>query len=233
MSMLRFVAAGICLAPFLIFAGANTIRLGAAAPMLDKIRGSVRKPASIAGGRRAAVVFGAFQRSTPCQEEVARVTRLDRAMAKLQTSLLVVTSQSETNLGQFCPEAAREFHIVYDHEKQVVRAFEANENRMGVLIDENGVTRRVVRTNVEFERTLADGVRLWIDGKAVYDAQCARCHGADGSETTYPEIKSLLGIGNRLSESEILRRTSLTGAVDMSGWTERQSQALAVYVAGL
>jgi hypothetical protein len=46
-------------------------------------------------------------------------------------------------------------------------------------------------------------------------------------------IKSLAGIGNRITEPQILERTALTGAVDMSGWTDSQRCALAACVAGL
>ena len=77
-------------------------------------------------------------------------------------------------------------------------------------------------------------VKQWLAGKQRYQAACARCHGADGGDTqSYPNIKSLKGIGNRYSESEILDRTAATGVVDLAAWSEEARQALAKYVKGL
>ena len=103
-------------------------------------------------------------------------------------------------------------------------------NPLGFLI-ENGILRRIIRTD-RVNRMLAE-ISLWQGGRQIYDAQCARCHGLDGTDSNYPEIKSLAGIGNRATESKIIEMTELTGAVDLHALTEKDRQALAAYVAGL
>jgi mono/diheme cytochrome c family protein len=106
---------------------------------------------------------------------------------------------------------------------------------IGLLLDEQGVVRlRTRASDVRgLARQLAEDIKAWHGGKQIYDAQCARCHGADGRDLSYPNVKSLAGIGNRHSKSEIIERTILTGAVDMSHMSESDKNQLALYVAGL
>jgi cytochrome c553 len=104
-----------------------------------------------------------------------------------------------------------------------------------LLVDKSGVLRRVVqkvKSPLSADR-LIDEVRYWLDGIATFKAQCARCHGEDGRDTTYPGTKSLAGIGNRHTEAEILEMTQLAGFVDLSYLSERAKKALAAFVAGL
>ena len=107
--------------------------------------------------------------------------------------------------------------------------------RAAVLIDDGGFVRRIVRagSRSEFEGAVQADVKAWIHGKAIYESQCARCHGADGLDTSYQGSKSLGGLGRRTSEAGILELTERTGVVDLSGLTAEQRRALAVYVAGL
>jgi cytochrome c553 len=110
-----------------------------------------------------------------------------------------------------------------------------SEERVAVLVDEHGVLRRVVRRNEDagqFAATLVKDMRAWDDGKAIYEGQCARCHGEDGNGRNYPNIKTLGGIGNRLTEAEIAERTGQVGTVDLTVLGERV-KSLAAYVAGL
>jgi mono/diheme cytochrome c family protein len=67
----------------------------------------------------------------------------------------------------------------------------------------------------------------------VYGGYCARCHGESGNETSYPNIKPLGGIGNRLSKQQILEATAATGVVNLQTHPREELEALAVYVAGL
>jgi len=46
----------------------------------------------------------------------------------------------------------------------------------------------------------------WELGRATYMSRCAHCHGEDGSDTSYPEIRPLEGIGQRLNREEIRAR---------------------------
>jgi mono/diheme cytochrome c family protein len=110
----------------------------------------------------------------------------------------------------------------------------AAQGRLGVFVDEDGSVRRIARsTGPEFIEGFAADVRAWDEGKGIYESSCARCHGVDGANTTYAEIKTLNGIGNRMDETEIIRRTSLTANVDLSSFNDSRFRALAIYVAGL
>ncbi len=106
---------------------------------------------------------------------------------------------------------------------------------MTFLIDRDGVIRRIERKVVPAThgQDLVALVRKWQRGKMVYNAYCVRCHGADGNDADYPGIKPLGGIGNRLTEKEILDRTAETGLVDLGAFTEQDLEALGIYVGGL
>ena len=96
-----------------------------------------------------------------------------------------------------------------------------------VLIDTAGILRRLIKDSASAE------VHAWFDGMAIYRAQCARCHGDDGSDTTYPGIHPLTGIGNHHTEEQILDMTQRAGFVDLHSLDEKSRRALAIYVAGL
>jgi mono/diheme cytochrome c family protein len=70
-------------------------------------------------------------------------------------------------------------------------------------------------------------------GKLIYDTHCARCHGVDGKDDTYPFIATLDGIGQRLTLDEILEETWATGFVAPQQFSPGEQRALARYVAGL
>ncbi len=109
------------------------------------------------------------------------------------------------------------------------------ESRTTLLLDRDCIVRRITRAGAadeHAERVIRE-VKAWQDGRAIYEAQCARCHGSDGKDTGYLFIKSLGGIGNRHSEKEIWRLTVATDAVDLSRLTAKERTALSIYVAGL
>ena len=70
-------------------------------------------------------------------------------------------------------------------------------------------------------------------GKLVYDTHCARCHGLDGKDDTYPFIATLDGIGKRYSLDRILEETWATGFVAPQQFSPEQQRAMAAYVATL
>jgi hypothetical protein len=74
------------------------------------------------------------------------------------------------------------------------------------LIDRNGVVRRVLPGRLLTGPDLAGFVELWLTGKAVYNASCARCHGEDGDLNICLDVKPLAGIGRRLTEAQIRER---------------------------
>lgn len=75
-----------------------------------------------------------------------------------------------------------------------------------VLIDSEGVVRRVLLGRVLTGSDLAEFVGRWQSGKAVFKAACARCHGEDGDLHICEDVKPLAGIGKRLTEVQIRER---------------------------
>ena len=75
-----------------------------------------------------------------------------------------------------------------------------------LLIDPGGVVRRVLPGRALTGSDLAEFVRLWQSGKAVFNTSCARCHGEDGDLEICLDVKPLVGIGKRLSEAQIRDR---------------------------
>ena len=55
-------------------------------------------------------------------------------------------------------------------------------------------------------------------GKALYDVYCARCHGADGTDTTlYAGTKSLLDVTQRYTAQEVIVKSMGFAAVTLEG----------------
>jgi mono/diheme cytochrome c family protein len=134
--------------------------------------------------------------------------------------------------GKCSPQVRR----IADPGGQTAKAFGiAPGQRTAVLMDGGSFVRRVIRADSKeaFEAAVRADAKAWIHGKTIYDSQCARCHGADGLDTSYQGSKSLGGLGLRADEAGILDLTEKTGAVDLSGFTPEQRRALAVYVSGL
>ena len=103
-------------------------------------------------------------------------------------------------------------------------------------MDKEGVIRAIDRkvNPPTHGQDLVKLVKQWLAGKQRYQAACVRCHGADGGDTaSYANIKSLKGIGNRHTESEIIEMTAANGIVDLAAWSNGARQALARYVKGL
>lgn len=98
-----------------------------------------------------------------------------------------------------------------------------------VLVDGDRVVRRIFRSGSD----IAAGLESWEIGRQIYDSQCARCHGADGADTSYPNTKPLAGLGRKHSEEKIVELTEATGVVDMSRLSEADRRGLGAYVAGL
>lgn len=98
-----------------------------------------------------------------------------------------------------------------------------------LLVDRAGVLRRVVMD----ARQAAAEMERWKLGRKLYVNYCARCHGEDGRSETYPNTRSMAGIGNRYSEKQILEKTNSTASVDLSQFSRAELDAIAAFVAGL
>lgn len=141
-----------------------------------------------------------------------------------------------------CEKESIAFQLLSDEDRAVIKrygVFNAQDNcaqRVSFLVDKEGIVRAIDREvkPVTHGKDLVKLVKQWLQGKQLYQGACARCHGADGSDTQiYPNIKSLKGIGNRHSETEIIQLTASTGIVNVAAWSEEARQALARYVKGL
>lgn len=147
--------------------------------------------------------------------------------------MVVLLFGPEPGLGSDLREPGiRTVHVTGE---QTARVFGYESGRMAVLLDDRGIIRRVIRRDDDAERFTAvvrAEIRAWQEGRQVFASHCARCHGPDGQDDSYPGVKSLAGIGNRLTEAQILEKTSRTGAVDLTALGDR-TRFLAVYVAGL
>jgi len=71
------------------------------------------------------------------------------------------------------------------------------------------------------------------EGQRVYTLHCARCHGPDGKDETYPFIARLDGIGKRHTPEEILEATWASGFVSRDSFTPDEQRCLGLYVATL
>lgn len=80
---------------------------------------------------------------------------------------------------------------------------------------------------------VAAPVKRWAEGREIYMALCNRCHGADGTDMTYPEIETLARIGERMTLDEIIAATEATGVVNLEYHSAEEKEALALFVAGL
>ena len=114
-----------------------------------------------------------------------------------------------------------------------------NASSATLLIDSDGVLRRMLPGRVLTGADLAGFVKLWLTGRTVFKTACARCHGDEGDSTICWDVKSLVGIGRRLSETEVrarLRPAVLDGRtvlIRSQFFTPHEVDAVIVYVAGL
>ena len=141
-----------------------------------------------------------------------------------------------------CEKESIAFQLLSDEGRAVIKrygVFNERDNsaqRVSFLVDKEGVVRAIDREvkPATHGRDLVTLVRDWLRGKQLYQGACARCHGADGSDTQgYPNIKSLRGIGNLHNETEIIQLTQSAGFVSLDTWDQGARQALAKYVKGL
>lgn len=142
---------------------------------------------------------------------------------------------------ELCEKETIAFQLLSDLDRAVIKKYGVwNEKddcaqRVTFLIDKSGIVRRIER-KVEpptHGRDLVNLVESRTGGRRLYDALCARCHGSDGRSDSYPNIKRLNGIGNRLSDDKIWEGTIANGLVDLSSLNEKDRRSLVVFVSGL
>jgi cytochrome c553 len=109
------------------------------------------------------------------------------------------------------------------------------------LIDHARILRRVlaVPAPATVGANLLEMISTYEAGKLGFESACVRCHGDDGDDDGYPNIKKLRGIGNRQTQSEITEHLHpLTLSPDQISvrtfiFTRTNLDALVLYVLGL
>lgn len=106
------------------------------------------------------------------------------------------------------------------------------------LVDEGGVVRAVQPAPGQASG-LVEFLAEWELGRKAFEWGCATCHGSDGRETYYYGVRSLGGIGNRMSREQLQRTLNATMiapgrySIRCFHFTEAELKALVTYVAGL
>jgi mono/diheme cytochrome c family protein len=109
------------------------------------------------------------------------------------------------------------------------------------LIDQARVLRRVLAlpAPAAVGANLLEALSIYEAGKQRFESACVRCHGDDGDDDGYPNIKKLSGIGNRLTQTEITEHLHpLTLSPDQISvrtfiFSKANLDALVLYVSGL
>jgi cytochrome c553 len=93
---------------------------------------------------------------------------------------------------------------------------------------------RLIRSYADNElaRAAADG-RAWDEGRSAFRLHCGHCHGDDGADTSYANIKSLAGVAGRLTQEKIIEGGQNFGAVDLASWRKSGLDALLLFIGGL
>jgi hypothetical protein len=101
-----------------------------------------------------------------------------------------------------------------------------------IIIDSGGIVR-VVRSikaqpaGLHAARQLAAD---WEAGRLSFSTNCGHCHGDDGSDTSYPNVKTMAGIFTRMKPDQILEGGQTFGAVDTASWTASLKEAVLLYI---
>jgi hypothetical protein len=85
----------------------------------------------------------------------------------------------------------------------VVPLFAGGQGRATLLIDQNGIVRRIAAGELLAGADLVRFAQMWLEGHKVYMAKCSRCHGEDGDSSLCMDVKPLVGIGGRMNVKQI------------------------------
>lgn len=150
-------------------------------------------------------------------------------LAAIDTVLLVIMSPASV-----AHSGHPNLRVLNDRDGVVTRTYVADSVvPAAFLVDKSGILRRAGRAKSVGE--LVAFVREWETGKTAYLSACARCH----EDESYPLLKNLHGIGNRLTRAQILDRmfaVTLTPDeifIRSHLFNRRQLDALLTYVSGL
>ncbi len=108
-----------------------------------------------------------------------------------------------------------------------------------ILVDSGGIVRRIETGRLLAGKELADFVEQWRLGREVFLYSCARCHGDDGSLNIRGDVKTLTGIGNRLTPAQVYERLRVGELSDIDVLIRgrfhkrKEVEAVVVFVRGL
>lgn len=188
-------------------------------------------------GNLAALVAAAVLAGTPLKlgepaPEVELLDQAERSLAEFRGRRVVAVAESWRPSGLKTVGAKLRQRGV-----ELVRA-RLPEGAGFCLLDEGGVVRAV-----EPPPETAEGIvaffEEWELGKKSFEWGCASCHGKDGRDTSQYGVKSLAGVGNRMSREQL--RLTLNATMIAPGrysircfhYSERELKALVTFVRGL
>lgn len=104
-----------------------------------------------------------------------------------------------------------------------------------MVVDGGGVVRfdHPLGADPDALRAAAGRAIAWEQGRQGFSVHCGHCHGDDGTETSYPGVKSMAGLSTRLTDAKILEGAEQFGAVPVSTWSVRDMETLLVFIRGL
>jgi hypothetical protein len=104
-----------------------------------------------------------------------------------------------------------------------------------VIVDTSGIVRvvRDIRAGGTSLKEAHELASTWEAGRLSFITNCGHCHGDDGSDTSYPNVKTMAGISTRMKPDQILEGGQTFGAVDTASWTASLKEAVLLYIEGL
>ncbi|MCX6593305.1 MAG: hypothetical protein NTZ56_17460 [Acidobacteria bacterium] len=110
------------------------------------------------------------------------------------------------------------------------------EKPLAVLVDASQIVRLIVPLDPAggtIPAAVTNAARQWAAGRDAFVTHCGHCHGDDGLETTYANIKTMKAISTRLTDQKILDGAAEFGAVEVSSWSPQQRADLLLFIRGL
>ncbi len=142
---------------------------------MNRIAISAVALASFATSGRVALVFlPVLRNAAECRSELEGLSRVQTEISKLAVSVLAAVPYTKAIWRDSCPSTSPDVRLLFDPDRTIAGLYGTAGDRLGVLVDERGIVRRVVRGTQQFAKTLVADLKAWDDGKATYDAQCAR-----------------------------------------------------------
>lgn len=222
---------------------AQHLKVGSKAPeftLLDT-SGQRRSLGELHGRKLVALIFYPRLGKDVWLPSLRSLQKAQGVLEKAGTTVVVISPEAVSFNSEIVERVRLEVVVLSDGDRAVAKAYgsfrptDAALQPIVFLIDRQGSVRHIERSLglSTAGSELANKINVWRSGMSLYEGLCARCHGSDGKDDSYPFIKTLAGIGNRMTENQILQATENTGVVDLTRLTEEQRRALAVYVSGL